>query len=688
MDKDILELIKVLVTRNTINLEAVQKKIKSTARQIQYRLDKVNQILSENNLPIITIDNNKSFIVLDDSKKFMINLVFNNKEDIDYYFNRNERIIYIFLSLFLSEEYVSMFHFKDDLDVSRSTIIQDLKELEKWLENNNIYLKYNRTNGYYIEADELILRSFMIQIIIEYISTHTNYFVFDKLISSKKLKSYKESREIIDKLLEKHGMLFVEKRLDEFVYTFLFLITRMLNEHVNYTISKLDKIKITDFKEYKFITELLSYEAFSHPISNKEKEYLAAWFLGGTVGNFYDNTNDKYIIENIVKSIIDRFEKLSCVKYEDYEEIFIKMYSHFRPAYYRIMFQFPILNALKDQVKKDYSALYGIVNEAIKSVFNLFEKNVSDDEIAYLTMHFSAILSNTTNTIPIVKYKGVIVCLSGIGNSVVLYNQLKNLFPYIDFEIENKGFDDSLMYDKFDIIFTTKYFHSLWELEKPIIYVETILSEKDKIEIQREVMKKLDNAASSSDNLEYKISEVVKRYLKETKQNQQLISDLMFLYKKELNVSSLSFLDMLDPNLIDLNLEIEEVDELIDVVGNKLYENKNIRSVYAKNFSEELKKIPEYYVITPNIALLHSKLKEGVLKPAIALTTLKKAMPFGKKRKPMVKYFFTLVVKDNISHIEAMNQFLTLINNEKFMRFLEQCDSKIDLINRIKKEVE
>ena len=104
-----------------------------------------------------------------------------------------------------------------------------------------------------------------------------------------------------------------------------------------------------------------------------------------------EETKDCILISDMVGKIMTRFEYLSGVHYQDREEIFIQLYSHFRPAYYRLLFKLPIFNPLCDKVKEEYGELYQLMEETMKPFHVIFGEEIQSGEIAYLTMHFASI---------------------------------------------------------------------------------------------------------------------------------------------------------------------------------------------------------------------------------------------------------------------------------------------------------
>lgn len=56
----------------------------------------------------------------------------------------------------------------NNLGVSRSTVLEDIKNLRENLTKYNIDLTYDRTNGYKIKGDEIMIRSHFLSTMYKY----------------------------------------------------------------------------------------------------------------------------------------------------------------------------------------------------------------------------------------------------------------------------------------------------------------------------------------------------------------------------------------------------------------------------------------------------------------------------------------------------------------------------------------
>lgn len=692
MDKDILLLLQSIIKRSYYTLADAQKETNASRRQITYRLNKLNQLIENYGLLPIVMGNQQEFLIDVETKDFLIQFLFESNENSTYYLNREERKIFIYLCLFVDREYLSLQHFISYLDISKSTLMQDLNELTLELKEHNITIEYERSLGYFLQGEEMDIRRHMMTIVIASLSENANSHVLDMFIDAQHLYTFEFSKLIIQELAHKHDISFVEDRLDEFIYIFIFLTTRIVDGlHVDKNNQKIPHIEMMKtFKESDFTNELIDFFPFRDEILKLDRHYIGSWILGVSFGNIDDDTEDCLIIAQFVGKIMTRFELLSGVHYSNLEEKFRNIFAHFRPAYYRLLFKLPIYNPLKDRVKSEYPSLYALVKETMKPFTEIFGEEISDDEIAYLTMHFASTYSKKVEDEIIEKKQALIICLNGIGSSVILYNELRSLFPSIEFllPIEVSQFDAD-EYDV-DIIFTTRFFKDLVNLKIPVVKVSPIMDAQERFTVFREVISHLGDYATTSVSAD-KIVNILRKHLGILPNEDLVVSDLMNTYlkvptevKSEESVRE-SLRDLMCEQTLCLQLEASSAEEALRKSGQLLIDAGKVSDSYVRAVLRDQGRNPAYFVIAPHIALPHAKAKDGVHERAIGLTTLKTPINFGDSKNNPVKFIFFLAATDNESHIDAMSELLDLCGDPVFLAMLEKTKDKQEVLEYINK---
>ena len=249
------------------------------------------------------------------------------------------------------------------------------------------------------------------------------------------------------------------------------------------------------------------------------------------------------------------------------EEIFIQLYSHFRPAYYRLLFKLPIFNPVCDKVKEEYPELYQLVEQTMKPFNIILGEEIPAGEIAYLTMHFSTIYSGKKG-VNIAKQKtALVVCSNGIGSSAILYNELTSMFPELHFlsPIDSSKLSD--FSEKVDIIFATNYLENIPNINIPIIHVSPVMSIAERYQVMREVYMQLGSGFLKKTNVDV-VMDIISKHA-DIQNRDALYNELINYFSEIDNISNkdkeneLHLLDMVRENIIRLNIEAENWEEAV-----------------------------------------------------------------------------------------------------------------------------
>lgn len=689
MDNDLHVLMRLLLKKSVLSIKEIEKETGATRRQVTYRLEKLNYLFEEKKLPPITISYQGELVIEEQTKRELRHLLMSGNKTNTYVMNKKERMIYLYLMLFLDLEDVSQNDLVDALKVSRSTALLDFKELQQDLAINHIKIANNRTRGYYLVGSELDIRHYMMELIIYFLAEEANTQVFDCFNDDFHLALFEYSRLVISELADKYKIFFVENRLTEFIYIFGLLKVRMASlQHEDEELSLLQEIiNLSSMKEYHFTKELLSHFKGTEKISTFDKYYISSWILGISVGDVEEDTEDCVVIAEIVEKIMNRFEVLSGIHYKDSEIIFRKLYSHFRPAYYRLLFKIPIANPLKERVKEEFPELFGLVRETMKPFSGLFGENIPDDEIAYLTIHFTVIYSKNRELEVINRKTALIVCLNGIGSSAILYSELRDLFPDIHFLPPMESSKSIPLNLDVDIVFTTSDLVDFNLPQIPVIEVSPVMNFQERYELTREVYLLLGGSMSKQPDV-HAIMKIIKRHC-EVKEESQLQTELLRYFtqldvKEEQSNQLLTLLELVSEDTIQLQVEANDWEEAIKKAGKPMVDHHYVKQTYIDDILRLIHSVGPFVVITKHVALPHSKPTAGALRCGIGITSLKNGVDFQSEEHDPIKYIFTLSALDNESHLTAMSQLLELFNDQTFFDLLDHETSPKKVIDFIK----
>lgn len=646
--------------------------------QVDYVITKINESLSDEGLPPVYFDGN-NYHLSEASRLFFVDFFSSDHVYRYYEMDIEERKKYIYLMLFYHyEEYLSVNHFLGVLDIGKTTFINDLKKVEKELESLDIQIKYNRKKGYYLAGNESVLRYQLMKMVLEDLRSDNGSFLWDYFLFNEGTIQKKKVFRQIAAELEHYSIVLVENRLLEFSYMLIFLLPHLSKEWTEFY-ERYNFQKFYQMKEYSFSRSLLAKFSIDNPYAIL---YICGWMLGMAIGDADEEEPDSSIINELVERIFDRFERLSGIRFKDKKTVKKQVYSHFRPAYYRLFFHLPIINPLSKKIIQEYPDLFQIVKETMKPIENLFGTMIPDEEISFLTIHFASLIDNN-DEYQVKRKVGIIVCPNGIGSSAIIYNELKNLFPDMIFigpietnEIYQKKQD-------YDMIFTTVPNMRLYSLKKPVYTVNPIMTIDEKYNLVQEIQNGPGNL--SGDYQFEELFAIIDRFTtikdeiglrKELKRRlkQPRICNSEDILPSVSGKDELSLTDILSPAFIQLNLATNSWEEAFYVAATPLIEAEIVSRRYIDKIIQTTYEEGPYMVISDHVALPHARPEDGAKEVGLGITVLKE--PIKILGKTPMKYIFTLAAVDSKRHLTALAELVALIDRPDFFNMLDSVSSK------------
>lgn len=689
---DLISLMQFLSSNPFPTLNDIIAGTSATKRQTLYRLEKLNKLLKSEHAPtlVFSASPQKNIQIPQESKEAMLRLLASaDTAEADYY-TREDRLLYIYLLIFINNSYLSLTHFTDALKCSRSTILLDFKELKQLLKNENIEICNNRQRGYYFSGPETQIRRFMIELVVNALSDSQSKKMLDHFIEDWQIHDFSDCRAVITHLTEEYNIRLIEARLTEFIYIFIFLRERMKSGTAAelYSFSNTEAEVIPTLREYAFAVALTRRYSDGGQISKTDIMYIASWIVGISYGSIHEDTMDRPFISSIVENIMLRFETISGIHLHSKDRIFEQLYAHMRPAYYRLLFRLPIFNPICKTVKDEYSALYQLMYETMKPFSILFKSDIPEDEIAYLTMHFAAAAKEITEVEPERK-KALIICPNGVASSVILYNELLRLFPEIQFlppqdsaVLEEENLDA-------DLIFTTLNTPLPDDLAIPVIRMNPVMSAVEKNRIIRQVYRLLGKNPQSQYDIEA-VMGIITKYA--DIHNESMLRSELHAYfcdsdgilQQSAPETGLHLTDLIRPEIVCLQLEASDREEAI----RKTYAPMVKRCCVLQNYVDDIiRTAGQYLVITKHVALPHTKPEAGALTCALGIGVLKEPVVFGNAENDPVKYIFALSAINNTSHLAAMVELVRLLNDRDFFHLLDNATNPEEVVAYIENHI-
>lgn len=666
------------VKHTTMNQMMVATQL--TKRQISYDLEKVNQWLKEKKLQPIQYKGTHFIVVQEDVMEYLRKQKTNEDEQ-DFVLAEGERLAVIYLYLFVRNEAISSYHLTQLLQVSKNTVISDLKKANEMNSPFLVEIRYSRQKGYHLEGTEFDKRV----LVMDYISRLIHVPYFERLIEYllkevNGLIHVKEVQSALKQVEKQFELNFVEERLHQFAYFLLFYYCRqkekkLVQFHSNeVALITEDPMSMAAIK----LCQLLRLEEEESEIC-----YLTIQLLGFSFGNSFDRNHEQDLLFKLCEQLVFDFEAKACIVFEKKNEVVQRLYQHMKPAFFRMKYRIPITNPLLQQIQSEHKELYTIVRELLQPIGSLLRISFPEEEVGFITMHFGALLEKPKHEMP-EKKKAVVVCPSGISSSLMVKHQLESLFSEIIVEktLSLREFQEEES-DNYDLVFSTVRL----ETRLPCFYVKPIMTPNEKHYLLNQVYQFLFGIQYRDVSLK-ELIQTISRYANifDEKGLMQALGQLNF--HKNVAVYSerqLVLRDLLQVDTIQVMKECADWKEAIKIAANPLLTKGIVEPSYIDAMIENVETLGPYVVIGPEIAIPHARPDKGVNQVGISFLKLTEPVYFLNNKKDPVRLLFCIAAIDNTTHLKALSQLTTLLNEEKNLKLLKKADSIEEIVTLFSK---
>ena len=218
--------------------------------------------------------------------------------------------------------------------------------------------------------------------------------------------------------------------------------------------------------------------AFGLTLPPEEAQYLELYLAAYLGAEDPWGSAQEMELRNLEAALIREMEKALHTDLSGYTSLRDDLYCHLRPMLLRVEQNIRTENPLLDSIRTTYPGLWKATRAACDTVQQQFVlPTISDDEAAYLAMHFGAVLEQ--NAMFRLRLRVVVACPLGMGSSRFLASRLGNEFPSLQVEgccSVRELNAEKLHRKKIDFIVSTVPL----ELEYPSVCISPSLLEPDR----------------------------------------------------------------------------------------------------------------------------------------------------------------------------------------------------------------
>lgn len=660
------------------NIKSLAKSLELAERTIRYELEKIDDyLLSRNMKPLErTFGGNIFFEEYENFTQQAENLPSESMMD------THERRNYIFFKALFKEK-INLTKLCEELDISRTTIKNDVKYLREELSKNNISLRAYQ-EGLILEGTENDIRREQLK----FLKRYSNSMFYDtSQIRTKTEKIIEEYIKSVDFKVIKSFIDNVQKKMNKVISDEAYNIIAV---YLIITVLRIKKEKfLEEIGNQNFLADTEEFRCISSFKDILEKEFeiefchneilqITDYFLGSHTYNFEQSYYKNWIeIEILVKKFIAAFNKNIHTDLSKDRILFKEIINHIKPTLYRIKNRIKLENSIYAEVLNSYPNIFYLTKKAIKDIENYLGVEFSDDETAFLAIYFKGAIDRNKFKEKDLK-RVLVVCAHGYGTSKLLVQQLNEIYTInVVQTIPRYMLEKTLEEERVDLIISTINIEN--KIDIPVVKVNSVLTQED--------IAALDKYELSRQKKRFFLSEILNIIERNCviENKEELIEDLNGYFENKLvddtEQNDLRLSDILTEENILLNQSAETWEEAVIKGGEILLHSGYVSKKYVDSLAENIKKYGSYVVISEGIALPHSKTDNAVLKTGMSLVTLKEPVIFpGDKKVSIILSFSSF---DMNEHFIALSDLNELIFGHEFFENIMKARYPKDVIRYI-----
>lgn len=666
LDQRSYTVLRTIADNPAITGKELEQQLQMSRKQLSYDMEKINYYLESSGFdPITRMKTGRfqvSVRVIDEFRSETA-----GHPQLVYNYSDEERSYFIILRLLCREEELSTYHFTDELQISKNTLMTDMRKIQERIKSQGLSIIYTRKDGYRLEGEEYRKRALMIDDIRKILSIPDGE---EKLM--KRFKILDEDMAMlrlnvseVEKNLEVH---FTDDRVEELPFILYFIMFRIRNGHLLerlpdfYGVSGNAAIQGT--QEYEVMAD------FAHKYQIRSVFEIIYLTIQIQVSNINSNHGEERDIGerllNVASIIIRKFEEISCIRIREKEELLNALLQHLGPAYYRIRYHYHVQPDITEMVLPQYQYLHEMIKKASKAFAQMLEEEIPDKELVYITVLFGAWLRREGSLQNIgVRRKAIVVCTNGISVSNFLFITLRELFPEIEF-IECMSVRTFREYQMdYQIVFTTVRL----ETEKIQFMVSPILSGEARYAFRKKVMQELEGfQVNPIDTRE--LMEIIEAHA-EIKDWEELLRSLGKYFnpvqndrvvRKTIRNYDLKLIDLLTKQTIQISETVLEWRAAIRSAAAPLLVSGKIISKYVNAVIRQIEENNPFIMIEDGVIIVHAGIEDGVIQVGMSLMILPQRISIDGYMEADV--IVVLATPDTTCHLTALYQLFHVLEEK------------------------
>lgn len=349
----------------------------------------------------------------------------------------DDRHNYLLNKLLFEQEEVYFDDLAEELFVSRSTLSADLKKIRKILSPYGLLIESRPHKGIYIIGSERQKRRFIMDYFFDerFFKSFHNYMdinIFDQKIGLEEI-----TRIVLDECREGHLKL-SDFMIQNLVIHIALAVKRLAE---GFQLAPIEELSSKDYPQERQVAEAImkrveNVAKLTFPI--EEIDYISLHLLSKSYNHGEMKKQEKRIREELL-DILTHHEVISEYGFYKDFQLVEGLVTHLSTLYLRLQNHVHLDNPLREEIQSHYSAAFRMTQDVLKTMDIFSRVALSDDEIAYVALHFMAALERLKESH---KINVLVICATGFGSAQMLKHRVTHELGHLVQVIDVIGYYD------------------------------------------------------------------------------------------------------------------------------------------------------------------------------------------------------------------------------------------------------
>lgn len=682
MYKRFISIIQDLTEGGHYKVDDFARKYAVSKQTIRNDINSINKFLRNCNLSEVKIvndqiENRESLIY---GKKFINTYIENNLYA--YKFSKDELVFLSCVILLYEKDYITIDEISERLLVSRTTYINNLVMLKKYMETLGLHFVSSSNKGLKIKDTEQTRREAMIKMLKQCIKE--NRFLLLLIVKNTAFFQY-DYRSVIKRILNMVKKEYMVE-LTDFSY-------KLLEYYLVFSIEKMksgeyikDEAEIINPEDYIIAEQIMKRISDTLEIEIPEQETQFVCNLYSSILSYKSpkmNYDQSLHIQILTRKLIKDMSASLMIDLNSNFTLFKNLSNHLIALYSRKPMD-EKLDLVLEEVKENNSDIVKTLEHNLSTLELYYSRSFTEVEILYIAVHFCAAIEQYKQDTFV--YDAVLISNERKGTIELIcakLNLLKNL--HIVHILNSHELQDIDTFNE-DLLITTE---PIFNNSIRTIRISNLVTEENIQTISGVLHDLIKNniAPKNQENdlakIRNQISHTVQLYIEDEKKCQDAIFEISevvlnvlhqnmkreYYFKEE----TLSLSQLCLSQLMQLDIKSRTWQDAIIQSAKPLVKYGYVEESYADSIIEITREYGPYYIVMPGVAIAHGSPREKCFKPGISFSRLNHAVYFGEDDSTLIKYIFTLSTVDKQMHLNGLFQLHNILGKEEFLTLLSSA---------------